>query len=88
MRGPRRRASVSGQRVRGVANGLWAQGASFELGGGESTIVTMQIAGLLRGEARNDPGIGYALAMGMVAIMGITIAAYAFLQRRAERWQR
>lgn len=69
-------------------NAFGAQATAFELSGGAINIVTMQITRLLRGDVYNDPGIGYALAMGMVAIMAVTIGAYAFLQRRAERWQR
>jgi putative spermidine/putrescine transport system permease protein len=35
-----------------------------------------------------NPGLGYAMAMGMVVIMGVSIGLYALLQRRAERWMR
>jgi putative spermidine/putrescine transport system permease protein len=80
--------SLLGTTILLFGNAFGAQATAFELSGGAINIVTMQITRLLRGDALNDPGIGYALAMGMVAIMGITIAAYAFLQRRAERWQR
>jgi putative spermidine/putrescine transport system permease protein len=69
-------------------NAFGAQATAFQLSGGAINIVTIQITRQIRGGAANDLGVGYALAMGMVAIMGITIAAYAFLQRRAERWQR
>jgi putative spermidine/putrescine transport system permease protein len=69
-------------------NAFGAQATAYQLSGGALNIVTIQITRQLRGDAANDPGIGYALAMGMVLIMGITIAAYAYLQRRAERWQR
>jgi putative spermidine/putrescine transport system permease protein len=69
-------------------NAFGAQATAYQLSGGALNIVTIQITRQLRGDAANDPGIGYALAMGMVLIMGVTIAAYAFLQRRAERWQR
>jgi putative spermidine/putrescine transport system permease protein len=69
-------------------NAFGAQATAYQLSGGAINIVTIQITRQIRGDAANDPGIGYALAMGMVLIMGITIAAYAFLQRRAERWQR
>jgi putative spermidine/putrescine transport system permease protein len=35
-----------------------------------------------------NPGLGYAVAMGMVIVMGVCIAAYSVLQRRSERWLR
>ncbi len=69
-------------------NAFGAQATAFALTGGSINIVTIQITRQIRGDALNDPGIGYALAMGMVAIMAVTIGAYALLQRRAERWQR
>ena len=69
-------------------NAFGAQATAYELSGGAINIVTIQITRQIRGDVANDPGIGYALAMGMVAIMAISIGAYAWLQRRAERWQR
>jgi putative spermidine/putrescine transport system permease protein len=80
--------SLLGTTILLFGNAFGAQATAFELTGGSLNIVTLQITRLLRGDALNDPGIGYALAMGMVAIMAVTIGAYAFLQRRAERWQR
>ena len=35
-----------------------------------------------------NPGLGYAMAMGMVIIMALSITAYSVLQRRSERWLR
>jgi len=69
-------------------NAFGAQATAFELSGGAINIVTIQITRQIRGDVANDPGIGYALAMGMVAIMAVSIGAYTWLQRRAERWQR
>jgi len=42
----------------------------------------------LRGDVLNNVGLGYAMAMGMVVIMGLSIILYLWLQRRAARWQR
>jgi putative spermidine/putrescine transport system permease protein len=36
----------------------------------------------------NNPGLGYALALGMVVVMAISITGYTLLQRRTERWLR
>jgi putative spermidine/putrescine transport system permease protein len=69
-------------------NAFGAQATAYELSGGTINIVTIQITRQIRGDVANDPGVGYALAMGMVAIMAVSIGAYALLQRRAERWQR
>jgi putative spermidine/putrescine transport system permease protein len=69
-------------------NAFGAQATAYMLSGGSINIVTIQITRQIRGDAANDLGIGYALAMGMVAIMAVSIGLYAWLQRRAERWQR
>jgi len=36
----------------------------------------------------NNGGLGYAMAFGMVLVMGTAILLYVVLQRRAERWRR
>jgi putative spermidine/putrescine transport system permease protein len=80
--------SLLGSIILLFGNAFGAQATAYQMSGGTINIVTIQITRQIRGDAANDPGIGYALAMGMVAIMAVTIGAYAFLQRRAERWQR
>ena len=50
--------------------------------------MTLVISSEMRGDVLNDPGLGYALAMGMVVIMAIAITLYSILQRRSERWFR
>ena len=42
----------------------------------------------IRGDVLHNPGLGYAVAMGMVVIIGISILFYSMLQRRSERWLR
>ena len=49
-------------------------------------IVTNVISNQISGDVFHDPGLGYALAMGMVVVMGVAIAIYARLQRISERW--
>jgi len=43
---------------------------------------------LINGDVLNNINLGYAVAMGMVGVMAITILIYLWLQRRAARWQR
>ena len=33
-----------------------------------------------------NPNLGYAMALGMVAIMAVTLLGYSWLQRLSERW--
>ncbi|MEO8570355.1 MAG: ABC transporter permease subunit [Chloroflexota bacterium] len=69
-------------------NAFGAQATAYQLTGGLIPIVTILIGDQLQGDVLHNVGLGYALAMGMVVIMGITLVAYTFLQRRSERWMR
>jgi putative spermidine/putrescine transport system permease protein len=80
--------SLLGSVILLFGNAFGAQATAFELSGGSINIVTIQITRQLRGDVANDEGVGYAMAMGMVVIMAISIAAYSWLQRRSERWLR
>jgi len=70
----------------GNAFGAWA--TAFALTGGTLGLVTILIGAQMRGEVLYNPNLGYALALGMVVIMALSIAAYTWLQRRTERWLR
>ncbi len=67
-------------------NAFGAYATAFALTGGQISLVTIVIGAQLRGDVLNDPGLGYALALGMVIIMAIAITGYTVLQRRTERW--
>jgi putative spermidine/putrescine transport system permease protein len=56
------------------------------LTGGSIALVTILIGQQIRGDVLNNPNEGYALALGMVVIMAITITGYTALQRRTARW--
>jgi putative spermidine/putrescine transport system permease protein len=70
------------------ANSFGAQATAFQLTGGNLDIATIAISRQMRGDVLFNPGLGYALAMGMVVIMGVAIGLYTLLQRRSERWLR
>jgi putative spermidine/putrescine transport system permease protein len=80
--------SLLGSMILLFGNSFGAQATAFALTGGFINLVTILIGGQLSGDVLGDQNLGYALAMGMVAIMGVTILAYSWLARRAERWQR
>jgi putative spermidine/putrescine transport system permease protein len=65
-----------------------AQATAYALTGGLINIVTLLIGDKLSGDVLHEPGKGFALAVGMIVIMSITLVAYVILQRRAERWRR
>lgn len=67
-------------------NAFGAYATAQALTGGTLTLVTIVIGAQIRGDVLNDPGLGYALVLGMVVIMSVCIAAYSALQRLSERW--
>lgn len=80
--------SLLGSMILLFGNAFGAQATAFALTGGFLPLVTILIGGQLSGDVLGSSNLGYALAMGMVAIMGVTLFAYSWLSRRAERWQR
>jgi putative spermidine/putrescine transport system permease protein len=80
--------TILGTMILLFGNAFGAQATAYQLTGGFINIVTILIGNQLTGDVLHNVGLGYALAMGMVAILGVTLLAYTFLQRRAERWQR
>jgi putative spermidine/putrescine transport system permease protein len=68
-------------------NAFGAFATASALTGSSINLVTIVIGAQIRGDVLHDQGLGYALAMGMVVIMSISISAYIWLQRRAERWR-
>jgi putative spermidine/putrescine transport system permease protein len=80
--------SLLGSMILLFGNSFGAQATAFALTGGFIPLVTILIGGQLSGDVLGNQNLGYALAMGMVAIMGVTLIAYSWLSRRAERWQR
>ena len=78
--------SLLGTLILLFANAFGAYATAFALTGGTINLVTILIGSQMRGDVLRDPGLGYALAVGMVAIMAVSIAAYTLLQRRSERW--
>jgi putative spermidine/putrescine transport system permease protein len=80
--------SILGAMVLLFGNAFGAQATAFQLTGGTLNLVPIVIGAQIRGDVLHNPGLGYAMAMGMVAIMGISIGLYTLLQRRAERWLR
>lgn len=69
-------------------NAFGAQATAYQLTSGLLPIVPVIIGAQISGDVLHNPGLGYAMAMGMVVVMGISIAIYTLLQRRAERWRR
>jgi putative spermidine/putrescine transport system permease protein len=80
--------SLLGTMILLFGNAFGAYATAFALTGGQINLVTIVIGDELQGNVLFNPGLGYALALGMVVIMAAAIAGYTLLQRQTERWLR
>ena len=80
--------SLLGATILLFGNAFGAYATAYALTGGTLNLVTIVIGAQIRGDVLNNPGLGYALALGMVVIMAISIALYTWLQRKTARWLR
>jgi putative spermidine/putrescine transport system permease protein len=80
--------SLLGATILLFGNAFGAYATAYALTGGTLNLVTIVIGAQIRGDVLNNPGLGYALALGMVVIMALSIALYSLLQRKTARWIR
>jgi putative spermidine/putrescine transport system permease protein len=80
--------SILGTIILLFGNAFGAQATAFQLTGGLIELATINIGRQIRGDVLHNPGLGYAMAMGMVVVMAISIGVYTIFQRRSERWVR
>lgn len=80
--------SILGTMILLFGNSFGAHATAYALTGGFFTLATLLIGQQISGDVLHNPGLGYAVAMGMVVIMGFSILIYSILQRRSERWLR
>ncbi|GAB4497111.1 MAG: ABC transporter permease subunit [Anaerolineales bacterium] len=78
--------SILGAMILLFGNAFGAYATAYALTGGRIGIVTIQIGAQIRGDVLYNPGLGYAMAIGMVFIMAISLAGYSWLQAKTERW--
>jgi putative spermidine/putrescine transport system permease protein len=68
------------------ANAFGAYATAYTLTGSNLSLATIQIGFTVTGEVRHDPGIGLAMAVVSLMIMGSSIGVYQWATRRAQRW--
>lgn len=78
--------SLLGAMILLFGNAFGAYATALTLTGGFLNLVTILIGSQIKGDVLHNVGLGYALALGMVAVMAITMTAYYALRRRSERW--
>ena len=80
--------SILGTMILLFCNSFGAHATAYALTGGLFNLATLLIGQQISGDVLHNPGLGHAVAMGMVFIMGLLISIYSILQRRSERWLR
>jgi putative spermidine/putrescine transport system permease protein len=70
------------------ANSFGAIATAYALTGSSLNIVTILLYAQIRGDVLHDQNLGYALALGMILITGVSNGAYIWLRARSDRWQR
>jgi putative spermidine/putrescine transport system permease protein len=70
------------------ANAFGAVATAYALTGPQLNIATILLFAQIRGDALHNPNLGYALALGMIVITGLSNGAYIWLRSRSERWLR
>ncbi|MCL4858945.1 MAG: ABC transporter permease subunit [Caldilineaceae bacterium] len=80
--------SLLGAMILLFGNAFGAYATAAALTGGSLNLAPVLIGAQIRGDVLHNPNLGYALALGMVVVMTITLAAYTWLRRRSSRWLR
>jgi len=70
------------------ANAFGAVATAYALTGSSLNIVTIMLFAQIRGDVLHNQNLGYALALGMIFMTGLSNAAYIWLRGRSERWLR
>ena len=70
-----------------VASAFAAYATAKALVGSSVPLVTLQIADALSSNVVvGAENLGKALALGMIVVVGLVMAFYAWIQRRTQRW--
>lgn len=80
--------SLLGTMILLFGNAFGAYATAYAFSGSFINLVPILIGAQIQGDVLYNPGLGNALALGMIFIMALTMAAYSWLQRRAARWVR
>jgi len=70
------------------ANAFGAIATAYALTGSSLNIVPILLYAQIRGDALQNPGLGAALALGMIVIAASANIIYLFISARAERWMK
>ncbi|NNU80282.1 ABC transporter permease subunit [Halovulum dunhuangense] len=68
------------------ANAFGAVATAIALTGSSLNLAPILLFAQIRGDVLGNPGLGYALALGMIVITGAANTVYIVLRTRSERW--
>ncbi|AXC49935.1 ABC transporter permease subunit [Paracoccus suum] len=68
------------------ANAFGAVATAMALTGSSLSLLPILLFAQIRGDVLQDPGLGYAIAFGMIVLTGVASAVSIILRARAERW--
>ncbi|OCJ05093.1 acriflavin resistance protein [Rhizobium sp. AC44/96] len=80
--------SLMGTTLLLFANAFGAIATAYALTGSSLNIVPILLYAQIRGDVLHNANLGYALALGMIVITGLSNLVYILLRMRAERWQK
>jgi putative spermidine/putrescine transport system permease protein len=80
--------SILGAMILLFGNSFGAYATAYSLTGGFINLITIVIGSQIKGDIFYNPGLGYALAVGMIIVMAVMMSIYYALRRRSERWLR
>ncbi len=80
--------SLLGTMILLFGNSFGAYATAYALTGGSLNLITIEVGNQISGNVLYNPNLGYALALGMIVIMSVSIGLYSWLQRRTARWLR
>ncbi|MHC1740539.1 MAG: ABC transporter permease [Anaerolineaceae bacterium] len=80
--------SILGSMILLFGNSFGAYATAYSLTGGFINLITIVIGSQIKGDIYYNPGLGYALAVGMILVMAFMMTIYYALRRRSERWLR
>lgn len=69
-------------------NAFGAYATAYAFTGSFMNLVTIVIGAQIQGDVLYNPGLGNAMALGMIVIMSLSMLGYSYLQRRASRWKK
>jgi putative spermidine/putrescine transport system permease protein len=80
--------SILGTTLLLFANAFGAIATAYALTGSAFNIITIKLYAQIQGDVLHNQNLGYALALGMIVITGVSNGFYIWLRSRSERWLR